>query len=158
VPWRARTVRPILLRRRASRPQLKRDPLGRGAHTVLRTRKLPVPITWPEGRVGAGHLLPQLILTNPNGFLCVPGHRLVEHGVLAHIGEDVDASDILKRWAREVPAPQQHPEFLARLERYIQQLQGFKIGNVLAIRYAPDSSFQLHKVAERPGTQRAPLP
>jgi len=28
VPWRARTVRPLLLRRRASRPQLKRDPLG----------------------------------------------------------------------------------------------------------------------------------
>jgi maleate isomerase len=28
VPWRARDVRPILLRRRASRPQLKRDPLG----------------------------------------------------------------------------------------------------------------------------------
>ncbi len=28
MPWRARTVRPLLLRRRASRPQLKRDPLG----------------------------------------------------------------------------------------------------------------------------------
>src|SRR5207247_10972699 len=28
VPWRARTVRPLPLRRRASRPQLKRDPLG----------------------------------------------------------------------------------------------------------------------------------
>src|SRR5437867_10578473 len=27
-PWRARDVRPLLLRRRASRPQLKRDPLG----------------------------------------------------------------------------------------------------------------------------------
>ena len=30
MPWRARDVRPLLLRRRASRPQLKRDPLGRG--------------------------------------------------------------------------------------------------------------------------------
>ena len=28
MPWRARDVRPPLLRRRASRPQLKRDPLG----------------------------------------------------------------------------------------------------------------------------------
>src|SRR5437667_440026 len=28
VPWRARAVLPLLLRRRASRPQLKRDPLG----------------------------------------------------------------------------------------------------------------------------------
>ena len=28
MPWRARDVRPLLLRRRASRPQLKRDPLG----------------------------------------------------------------------------------------------------------------------------------
>jgi len=28
VPWRARDVRPLLLRRRASRPQLKREPLG----------------------------------------------------------------------------------------------------------------------------------
>jgi len=30
VPWRVRGVRPLLLRRRASRPQLKRDPLGGG--------------------------------------------------------------------------------------------------------------------------------
>ena len=29
MPWRARDVRPLLLRRRAGRPQLKRDPLGR---------------------------------------------------------------------------------------------------------------------------------
>ena len=28
MPWRARGVRPLLLRRRAGRPQLKRDPLG----------------------------------------------------------------------------------------------------------------------------------
>ena len=28
MPWRARDVRPLVLRRRASRPQLKRDPLG----------------------------------------------------------------------------------------------------------------------------------
>ena len=28
MPWRAQDVRPLLLRRRASRPQLKRDPLG----------------------------------------------------------------------------------------------------------------------------------
>src|SRR2546422_7829929 len=33
VPWRARTARPLLLRRRASRPQLKRDPLGRDSRT-----------------------------------------------------------------------------------------------------------------------------
>src|SRR6266480_777088 len=30
VLWRARPVRPLLLRRRAGRPQLKRDPLGGG--------------------------------------------------------------------------------------------------------------------------------
>ena len=40
MPWRARDVRPLLLRGRASRPQLKRDPLDGGlpgapcAHTV----------------------------------------------------------------------------------------------------------------------------
>src|SRR5437016_4211525 len=31
VPWRARDVRPLVLRRRASRPQLTRDPLGTNA-------------------------------------------------------------------------------------------------------------------------------
>ena len=31
VPWRARGVRSVLLHRRASRPQLKRDPLGGSA-------------------------------------------------------------------------------------------------------------------------------
>ena len=36
MPWRARGVRPPLLRQRAGRPQLKRDPLG-GAPRTVRT-------------------------------------------------------------------------------------------------------------------------
>ena len=41
--WRARDFRPLLLRRRASRPQLKRDPLGSGmSRTVLGLAKLVV--------------------------------------------------------------------------------------------------------------------
>src|SRR2546430_10100161 len=40
VPWRARDVRPVLLRRRASRPQLKHDPLGGGWRSEEHTSEL----------------------------------------------------------------------------------------------------------------------
>ncbi len=43
MPWRARDVRPPVLRRRASRPQLKRDPLG-GSQTPMRFRHLVGPL------------------------------------------------------------------------------------------------------------------
>ena len=40
MPWRARGVRSVLLRRRASRPQLKRDSLGgtAAAHLGIKDR------------------------------------------------------------------------------------------------------------------------
>jgi len=42
VPWRARGVRPLLLRRRVNRPQLKRDPLGLHARCFLARCTLPL--------------------------------------------------------------------------------------------------------------------
>ncbi len=36
MPWPVRDVRPLLLRRRARRPQLKRDPLGRRSESADR--------------------------------------------------------------------------------------------------------------------------
>ncbi len=47
VPWRARDVRPLPLRRRADRPQLKRDPLG-GTRTAIAS---PSPFREPYSRL-----------------------------------------------------------------------------------------------------------
>jgi|SRR5690349_19244112 hypothetical protein len=48
VPLRARDVRPLLLRRRASRPQLKRDPLG--THELMENHELNPDDLEPEFR------------------------------------------------------------------------------------------------------------
>src|SRR2546425_12651220 len=59
VPWRARGVRSVLLRRRASRPQLKRDPLGGTQPTMQRLPELkPTPLRPRHPLVyGAGFFL-----------------------------------------------------------------------------------------------------
>ena len=50
MPWRARTERPLLLRRRAGRPQLKRDPLGGITHAKTRYCGR----AWAHSRMGSG--------------------------------------------------------------------------------------------------------
>ena len=57
MPWRARDFVPSQLRRRASRPQLKRDPLGE--HTTFENKPIPlkpIPVflaTWALAGLGA---------------------------------------------------------------------------------------------------------
>ena len=70
MPWRARTDRPAALRRRASRPQLKRDPLGGSSSTSMRPlaawslpRVLGVAFAW------AGAVLLIALLTPPGRYL-----------------------------------------------------------------------------------------
>src|SRR5213082_614068 len=70
VPWRVRDVRPLRLRRRAGRPQLKRDPLGC-------TQKFLIPSRSPTTVVPAGTLARYAgVLLDMNGTFMSGGDRL----------------------------------------------------------------------------------
>src|SRR4029453_16547252 len=125
------------------------------------TRHLPVPIHMPEGKVGRGHLLPELrSLAKPaRGFVRVPGGKTVEYGMVAFLGSILTPEDMLKRWEAEVGAVDDRHTALATLSRYVAALADLRIGNVVQIRYDELGFADVVKIQNTPPTSRqAPLP
>ena len=103
-------------------------------------RKLLVAYNPKKPKSGRGEfLIPQLSGVAESGFIGIKSGRRSEFGALSFIGMNVTPEMLLKRFCERQPAPADRDEALRRLAPFVESLQAFKIGNVLAVSYTPDS-------------------
>jgi hypothetical protein len=112
------------------------------------TRKLPHSMT-KDGRAGRGgeHLVPCLEMPRENVFIGVKTGKKHDKGYLAYIGVDVGTDDILKEIRR---MDQTTEDDRKAMESFLQELQAFKIGNVVSITFSGPASCALRKEADHP--------
>lgn len=120
-------------------------------------RKLPFPITLPGGRVGSGHLVPDLSpFAGPRGFIRVPGGRRVKYGMIGFVGTDVGVADMLERWEGEIGPVGNRQAALECLEAYVVEVARFKLGNVVEVDYSDEGIPRLRKLRDAPPGARGP--
>jgi hypothetical protein len=118
-----------------------------------------VPITLPNGRVGRGHLFPDLAPVQPSQFIRVPGGQRVRHGMIAFVGADVDAAEMLARWERDLGPVPDRPAALTRLQAYVAEVARLKLGNVVELEFLAGGGLRLSKLSDTPpGGFRPNLP
>ena len=124
------------------------------------TRKLPFPITLPSGRVGRGHLLPDLFFAGePSGFVRVPGGKRVKYGMIGFVGQEIGVADMLERWEREVGPVTDREAARVLLLAYVDAIAALKLGNVVSVEYSAGGVLRLKKISEAPpGGFRPKLP
>jgi hypothetical protein len=74
------------------------------------------------------------------------------------IGRSITASDVLDRASEKVRPLMEQTDAVAMITDYFDQLQQFKIGNVLLVEFDTQGGFLLKLVRKRPGTQGPKLP
>lgn len=127
-----------------------------GAATV---RKLAVPIALPTGRVGRGHLVPDLLATDqPRNFIRVTGGRRVKYGMIAFVGIELGAADLLARWEREVGPVSDRAAGLKSLAAYLLEVSRLRLGNVVAAEYSSEGLPRLRKLRDTPPAMAGPKP
>lgn len=126
-----------------------------GAATI---RRLPIPITLPAGRVGRGHLVPDLSSDAPRGFIRVPGGRRVRYGMVAFVGAAVAPADLLHRWEHEVGPLANRKLAMRRLQGYLAEIARLKLGNIVEVDYSFGGIPRLKKLRDTPPSEVTPLP
>ena len=123
-------------------------------------RKLPVAYNPKKPVSGRGEfLLPFLSGTGDSGFVGIRSGRRHEFGALSFVGIDVTPEMLLERFCERQPSPADRNKALQRLSAYVDSLHAFKIGNVLAVSYTPNSLPVLRLESEFTRfPARAPLP
>ncbi len=76
-------------------------------------------------------------------------------GMLVYVESSVSAEEILDRFLEQNAVSAERQHCLEILEGYLKELQTFKIGNVLSIRYSTAGEFSLYKILDAPPTQGA---
>jgi len=122
------------------------------------TKKFPNAIRLPSGKVESERLLPFLKPTRQSGFLGLKNGKTYRQGMLVHLGISITAEDIYSKFVEFHPLPIAKEEFLIMLDKYIEALQSFKIGNVISIQYSEGGEFSISKVMEMPPFEKLPLP
>lgn len=118
------------------------------------SNKLLVAIT-SQGAVGRTFVVPDIVNTDPEGFIGVERPLRAKLAAVAYTGNSVTADAVLQRFWR-TPDRQPRPDAGERLAEYLDQLTAFKIGTVLSISYTHEGRFQLKKEANAPPPEPRP--
>jgi hypothetical protein len=78
--------------------------------------------------------------------------------MVAYLGTDVTAADLLSRWQREVGPVAERDDALARLEAYVASIEEFRIGNVLEVAYSAAGLPELRKLRDSPPSDTGARP
>mgnify|MGYP000303555483 CR=1 FL=1 len=83
-----------------------------------------------------------------------------EQGVMVYIGKEVTVNDVFARLVDSGRKIEDVDQTLNALQAYLQMLQGYRIGNILAIEPSSDlpCGFRLKKIADRPPSKPINLP
>ena len=117
-----------------------------------------VPIGWPEGKVGRGHLLPDLRRHERTSFVRVPGGRSVTHGMVAFVGTEVTAADMVERWESTVAPLEDPASALDQLEGYVRWLAGQRLGSIFEATYDTNGLLVARKISDRVPILTVPIP
>jgi hypothetical protein len=117
-----------------------------------------VPIVWPEGKVGRGHLLPDVRPHERNSFVRVPGGRSVAHGMVAFVGTSVTAADRLARWESTIGRVEEREAALDQLEGYVRWLDEQRLGSIFEAEYDRGGVLVAKKVSDHLPRRRSPIP
>jgi hypothetical protein len=86
----------------------------------------------------------------------VPGRQRARFGIVAYLGTDVTAADMLVRWEREVGPVADRDHALVRLEAYVASIGELRIGNVVEVAYSDAGLPELRKLQDTPPSERRP--
>ena len=124
------------------------------------TKKMPVSLSYGEFSTKKNEfLVPFVQNESKNDFMGIKSGEEFKYGAISYIGKEISPNDIMDKMVKAGVGNTSKEDLLIVLDRYLESLQSFKIGNIIQIEYLPDGDFNLVKVAEKPPRKkRSKLP
>jgi hypothetical protein len=122
----------------------------------MKTKKMPVALGRGGGPTTKSEfLIPALCGTEEDVLIGLKSGRRYTCGAISYIGGEITAEDILMK-VHELSCSRE--EAIEKLNRFIDQLQRFRVGNIISAWQRSDGYLKLVKEAERPSTVKINLP
>jgi len=125
----------------------------------MNTKKLLVAYDESKPTAGKGDFLAVVFEGTTPLFFGLKSHRVYKSGRMVFLGKEITAKDVFTKLVESGRKIESVDQALKTLIAFVQQLEGFKIGNVVAVDpKSSDPGFELIKVAEMPKSETRRLP
>ncbi len=102
-----------------------------------------------SGHQSGDFLIVVLEGTEPR-LIGVKSKRPAASGLMVYVGKNINANDLFKKLVDTGRRIEDVEQALRILENYVQQLQDFRIGNILSVEATASNGFKLTKLADAP--------
>lgn len=116
----------------------------------MKTKKLLVAFDESKPDGGAGDFLAVVYEQGTPHLLGLRTNRFWRSGRMVYIGKEITANDLLAKLINTGRNIESVERALSVLEDYVQQLQDFRIGNLLGMEPDVSTGFRLVKLADSP--------
>jgi hypothetical protein len=125
----------------------------------MKTKKLLVPYDEKKPKSGRGDFLAVILNEDTPQLYGLKSRRIHPFGKMCYLGTEISEKDVFARLVDSKRKIANVAQTIALLAAYVEQLAGFKIGNILKIEACAESpGFRLVKVAEMPKVEPIELP
>jgi len=125
----------------------------------MKTKKFPISITYANFKAKSDEFLIPFIEKGKKGFRGLKSGQTVEYGLIAYIGKEINEKDVFAKLVDSGQRINDVDATLKMISRYIENVQMFKIGNIISIKYSDDGlDFQLIIEANSPPKSKGKLP
>jgi hypothetical protein len=121
---------------------------------IMKTKKFPVSITFKDSVASKEEFIVPFIEEGKKGFCGIKTGKECKYGVVSYIGKEIDVNDVFAKLVDSGQRIIDVDRMLSCLTKYLEELQNFKIGNVISISYLLEGKdFLLKREAIRPPTK-----
>ncbi len=116
----------------------------------MKTKKMLSSVTYGDFKSKSKEFLIPFTGDERNGFRGIESGKSSQYGLMAFIGRDITANDIFAKLVDSGQKIDSVDAVLASITEFLEQLQQFKVGNIIGISYSDDGEgFSLVKEANR---------
>lgn len=134
--------------------------MGQDEPMKATTKKLPVSLSYSDFEAKTKEFLVPAADAGFGSFRGLKSGSIYPFGALSYLGTEITANDVFARLVDSGQKIRNVDETLKVLDAYLQMLQEFRIGNILAVEPCVESpsGFRLKKIANSPPVKRVNLP
>ena len=116
----------------------------------MKTKKMPVSITFKDFKAKSEEFVIPFTGKEKKGFRGLNSGNATKYGMITFIERKISANDVFAKLVDSGQRIDDVDATLSIISQYLEELQQFKVGNVISVDYTDDFAFRLTKEANKP--------
>ncbi|PID72334.1 MAG: hypothetical protein CSB34_02585 [Desulfobulbus propionicus] len=116
----------------------------------MKTKKMQVSLTFKDFKAKSEEFVIPFTGNEKKGFRGLNSGNASKYGMITFVGREISTNDVFAKLVDSGQKIDDVDATLSIISQYLEELQQFKVGNVISVSYTDNLAFKLIKEANKP--------